>query len=176
MCPTRTHGVCRRGPLSCFYFVCGKALAPAADERFAGGAAPPQRTSPVPGCPRSHPVGGVSAPAARRHARRVAHLAGGGGWTCREPSDARTGCPSVGLAAKKKSVHAAERDTERVIALRAAFIEAVQHEDFTCFKFVDEMRIKHLGRVPPSRTVAAMPGPKAGSVPRKPRPCTADQT
>jgi len=42
------------------------------------------------------------------------------------------------LAAKKKSVHAAERDTERVVALRAAFVEAMQHEDFTRFKFVDE--------------------------------------
>ena len=42
------------------------------------------------------------------------------------------------MAAKKKSVHAAERDTERVRALRAAFLEAVQTEDFTCFKFVDK--------------------------------------
>ena len=42
------------------------------------------------------------------------------------------------MAAKKKSVHAAERDTERVRALRAAFVEAVQAKDFTRFKFVDE--------------------------------------
>lgn len=42
------------------------------------------------------------------------------------------------MAAKKKSVHAAERDTGRIVALRAAFVEAVQAEDFTCFKFVDE--------------------------------------
>jgi len=42
------------------------------------------------------------------------------------------------LATKKKSVHAAERDTERVRALRAAFVEALQTEDFTRFKFVDE--------------------------------------
>ena len=39
---------------------------------------------------------------------------------------------------KKKSVHAAERDTERVRGLRAAFFEALQTEDVTCFKFVDE--------------------------------------
>ena len=39
---------------------------------------------------------------------------------------------------EKKSVHAAERDTERVRGLRAAFVEAVQTEDFTRFKFVDE--------------------------------------
>ena len=43
-----------------------------------------------------------------------------------------------GLAAKKKSVHAAERDPERVRDLRAAFLEALQTEDVTCFKFVDE--------------------------------------
>jgi transposase len=42
------------------------------------------------------------------------------------------------VAAKKKSLHAAERDTERGKTLRRAFVEAVQEEDFTCFKFVDE--------------------------------------
>ena len=40
--------------------------------------------------------------------------------------------------AKKKSVHAAERDTERGRSLRTAFVGAVQTEDFTRFKFVDE--------------------------------------
>ena len=35
-------------------------------------------------------------------------------------------------------MHAAERDTERVRALRRAFVETLQSEDFTCFKFVDE--------------------------------------
>ena len=39
---------------------------------------------------------------------------------------------------KKKDLHASERDTERVLALRRAFIEAIQQEDFTRFKFVDE--------------------------------------
>ena len=42
------------------------------------------------------------------------------------------------MAAKKKRVHAAERDTQRVKDLRRAFVEALQTEDFTCFKFVDE--------------------------------------
>ena len=42
------------------------------------------------------------------------------------------------MAAKKRSVHATGRDTERVRDLRAAFVEAVQAEDCTCFKFVDE--------------------------------------
>ena len=36
------------------------------------------------------------------------------------------------------SLHAAERYTERVRNLRRAFVEAVQAEDFVCFKFVDE--------------------------------------
>ncbi|WP_317170917.1 IS630 family transposase [Hymenobacter lapidiphilus] len=48
------------------------------------------------------------------------------------------GSARAGLAAKKKSVHATERDTDRVRALRQAFIEAVQQQDFSCFKFVDE--------------------------------------
>ena len=56
----------------------------------------------------------------------------------REPGHAGAGRGGAGLAAKKKSVHTAERDTERIRALRAAFVEAVQAEDFTCFKFVDE--------------------------------------
>ena len=46
--------------------------------------------------------------------------------------------PAIGLAAKKKDLHASERNTERVLALRRAFIEAIQQEDFTRFKFVDE--------------------------------------
>lgn len=55
-----------------------------------------------------------------------------------EPLGGGPGRTGAGLATQKKSVHAAERDTERVRALRAAFLEAVQQEDFTCFKFVDE--------------------------------------
>jgi transposase len=60
------------------------------------------------------------------------------GWPGREPGHDGPGGAGTGLAAKKKSVHAAERDTVRVKALRAAFLEAVQSEDFSCFKFVDE--------------------------------------
>jgi hypothetical protein len=37
-------------------------------------------------------------------------------------------------------LHAAERDTERVKRLRQEFIEALQHEDSTRFKFVDETK------------------------------------
>jgi len=40
---------------------------------------------------------------------------------------------------RKKALHAAERDTSRVVALRGAFVEALaQHEDPRRFKFVDE--------------------------------------
>src|SRR4028119_407874 len=39
---------------------------------------------------------------------------------------------------RKKRVSTAERDTERVKALRGAFLEAIQGEDVTRFKFVDE--------------------------------------
>ncbi|MGI4834937.1 MAG: IS630 family transposase [Janthinobacterium lividum] len=42
------------------------------------------------------------------------------------------------MGGEKKSLHAAERATERVNTLRRAFVETVQQEDFTCFKFVDE--------------------------------------
>ncbi|WP_226930190.1 IS630 family transposase [Hymenobacter siberiensis] len=38
----------------------------------------------------------------------------------------------------KKSVHAAERDTARVVALRRLFIEAIQEEEVTRFVFVGE--------------------------------------
>ena len=62
---------------------------------------------------------------------------GRAGRTGCEPSYAGAGGADTGLAAKKKSVHAAERDTE-LRALRATFLEARQTENVTCFKFVDE--------------------------------------
>ena len=65
-------------------------------------------------------------------------MGGRAGRTGREPGHDGAGRAGVGLAAKKKSVHAAERDTDRVRALRAAYLEALQTEDFTRFKFVDE--------------------------------------
>ena len=66
------------------------------------------------------------------------HLVGRHWRPGREPIDPVAGGAGAGLAAKKKSIHAAERDTRRVVALRQAFVEALQSEDFTCFKFVDE--------------------------------------
>ena len=56
-----------------------------------------------------------------------------------EPGHAGAGRTGAGLAAKKKNVHATERDTQRVRTWRAAFLEALPGEDFTCFKFVDEI-------------------------------------
>ncbi|MDJ0367885.1 IS630 family transposase [Hymenobacter sp. H14-R3] len=42
------------------------------------------------------------------------------------------------MEAQKKSIHAAERDTERVVALRRLFVEAIQQEEVARFVFVDE--------------------------------------
>ena len=82
---------------------------------------------------------GLCAAATGRHARRIGHLAGGRrGGRRREPGHAGPGRGGAGLTAKKKSVLAAECETEWMRALRAAFVEAVQTEDFTRFKFVDE--------------------------------------
>ena len=62
------------------------------------------------------------------------------------------------MAAQKKSLHAAERDTERVKALRRDFLEALQHEDVTRFKFVDETSVnltytRRYGRAPGGQRV-----------------------
>ena len=65
-------------------------------------------------------------------------MAGCTGRPSGEPVNALSGRADAGLAAKKKCVHAAERDTPRVVALRRTFVEALQVEDFTRFKFVDE--------------------------------------
>lgn len=67
------------------------------------------------------------------------------------------------MAAQKKSLHAAERDTERIKGLRRDFLEALQHEDVTRFKFVDETSVnltytRRYGRAPGGRRVdAAVP-------------------
>ena len=56
----------------------------------------------------------------------------------REPGYARAGGAAAGLAAQKKHLHAAERDTARVRGQRAAFVEAVHGLDYKRFHFVDE--------------------------------------
>ena len=95
-----------------------------------------------------------------------------GGW----PRSAARPCvwPRWGGAGRrwtggeKKSVHAAGRDTDRVRALRAACLEALQTEDFTRSKFMDELGT--------NRTAAATPAPKVGNGPTKPRRRTAGRT
>ena len=66
----------------------------------------------------------------------------------RPPDHALSDGAGAGLAAKKESVHAAERDTQRVKDLRRVCVEALRAEDSTCFKSVDEMRTAHLGPAP----------------------------
>jgi hypothetical protein len=41
------------------------------------------------------------------------------------------------FAVQKKSLHAAERDTDRVKRLRQEFMQALHYEDVSRFKFVD---------------------------------------
>ena len=60
------------------------------------------------------------------------------------------------MGAQKKSVHAAERVTERVIELRRLFLEAIQEEDVSRFVFVDETSTnltycRRYGRAPAGR-------------------------
>ena len=77
---------------------------------------------------------------------------------------------------QKKGVHAAERGTKRVIALRGALVKTLQTQDFTCFKFVDEMRTAHFVLAPTGPIAVVTPAPRAGSTPPGPRPCTAGRT
>ncbi|GAC1378480.1 MAG: hypothetical protein NVS3B25_23060 [Hymenobacter sp.] len=73
-------------------------------------------------------------------------------------------------------MHAAERDTERVKGLRRDYIEALQHEDVGHFKFVDEMRFKHLGLASTGPTPAVMAARWGGNASNKPCRCTTAPT
>ena len=60
------------------------------------------------------------------------------------------------MGAQKKSVHAAERDTARVVSLRRLFLEALPQEDVTRLVFVDETSTnltycRRYGRAPAGR-------------------------
>ena len=100
---------------------------------------------------------------------------------------AAPGAPDVGRATlgqavqaldgwPKKGVHATERGTKRVIALRDTLVETLQTQDFTCFKFVDVMRTAHFVLAPTGPIAVVTPAPRAGSTPPRPRPCTAGRT
>jgi hypothetical protein len=61
-------------------------------------------------------------------------------------------------AGKKKSLHAAERDTERIQTLRTAFRETVQDLDVRQLKFVDASGVnvamtRRFGRATPGQRV-----------------------
>lgn len=62
------------------------------------------------------------------------------------------------LGTQKKSVHATERDSERVVALRQAFLESLAAQDVTRFIFVDETSTnltycRRYGRAPDGQRV-----------------------
>ena len=75
-------------------------------------------------------------------------------------------------APTKKSIPAAERDTERVTAWRGAFLKAIQGEDFACFQFVDKASVnltypRRYGRAVGGRRVrqgVPLPGGPNGTV------------
>jgi transposase len=71
--------------------------------------------------------------------------------------------PAAGLAAQKKSLHASERDTERVQQARADYLELIEPLDIEHMKFIDESGInltmtRAYGRGPRGeRVVGAVP-------------------
>jgi transposase len=71
--------------------------------------------------------------------------------------------PATGLAAQKKSLHASERDTERVRHARAHYRELIEPLDFERLKFIDESGVnlamtRRYGRAPRGeRVVGAVP-------------------
>ena len=77
---------------------------------------------------------------------------------------------------RKKSVHAAERDTKRVVALRRLFVETRQEEDGARFVFVDETSTNLTYCRLTRRTLIRLNGPsassKSGCAPRKYVPAT----
>lgn len=106
-------------------------------------AALPHRGGPAPliNAAARRPVGGLRGPAARRHTGRVARPTGGQRRPGRGAHHRLAGFAGAGVAAQKKSVHAAERDTPRVNGLRRAFPEARPGQDVTRFKFADETSV-----------------------------------
>ena len=127
----RAHHRGGSDPVQRVGFICGEATAPPPHERVADGAAlawlllDAAARAELVACLRQQPDATLD---------ELRVWGGRAGRTGCEPGHAGAGGADTGLAAKKKSVHAAER----VRALRAAFGAAGQAEDFICFKFVDE--------------------------------------
>ncbi len=115
-----------------------QALAPPTHERLGGRVAPSSRPGPAPG------RGGRRAPcwpACGRNPMPRWPKSGRRWWRPAAPRCSARPCGrpwNAWAGDAKKSVHAAERDTARVVALRRLFIEAIQEEEVTRFVFVDE--------------------------------------
>ena len=110
-------------------------------QRRSGSLAPlPLRGGPAPCLDASSRAVGLPAPAVRCYLGRVTGVSGRAGRTRREPGDdgpCRAG-QAVGWLRKKRASTPPNATPSGLGALRAAFVEAVQAEIFTCFKFVDE--------------------------------------
>jgi len=87
------------------------------------------------------PTSGLRGPATRCDAGRIARPIDRRRRPRRGPHDGLAAVANAGLAAQKKSVPAAERDTERVKGLRRTFLEQLPAQDVTRFKFVDETSV-----------------------------------
>jgi transposase len=78
-------------------------------------------------------------------------------------ADHGTPCHRAGLAAQKKSLHASERDTDRVRQARAAYQGEIAALDPQRFKFIDESGVnlamaRRYGRAPQGeRVIGAVP-------------------
>jgi hypothetical protein len=119
------------GPVQRVGFVQGQALAAPTRERFANGPAPCLEASAraqVVACLRQQPD-------ATLDELRVWVAALGG--PAMSPATMGRAVQALDWR-QKESVHAAQRDNDRVRALRTAYLEALQTEDFTRFKFVDK--------------------------------------
>jgi transposase len=84
-------------------------------------------------------------------------------WSAGEPAHDVTRPPALGVAANKKSLHGAERDSERVQQARTNYHEMIGSLNVSRLKFVDESGVnlamtRRYGRAPKGvRVVGAVP-------------------
>jgi transposase len=143
--------------LLCQWLVCRATLAAVAQQRQQGGEAPRGRPAGRPPRPL-----GVTADrgrqATRCHTRRIARPQRGGPGATRQRGDHLPRLTAPAPPAQQKSLHASERDTERVQTLRAAFRAPVQALDGDRLQLVDEAgttlaMIRRYGRATPGHRV-----------------------
>jgi transposase len=101
----------------------------------------PSRRAAADGCQSGCDAGGV------------VHRGGRGDRRAGQRADDVPRAPAPRIAAQKKSLHASERDTERVQQARAAYQEAIAALDPQHFKFIDESGVtlamtRRYGRAP----------------------------